>query len=62
MKHAGGGVFSCCEHSRSLAWNMRKLPPGSERVTDKMPSDWYFAGLIRLALPTRKSSTSLAPP
>jgi hypothetical protein len=27
---------------------------GSERVTDKMPSNYYFAGLIHLALPNAK--------
>jgi tetratricopeptide (TPR) repeat protein len=33
---------------------VRRLAPGSERVTDKMPSNYYFAGLIRLALPNAK--------
>ena len=36
---------------------MRKLGPrdaGRERVTDKMPSNYYFAGLIHLALPNAK--------
>jgi tetratricopeptide (TPR) repeat protein len=33
---------------------LRKLAPGSECVTDKMPSNYYFAGLIRLALPNAK--------
>ena len=33
---------------------LRELAPGSERVTDKMPSNYYFAGLIRLALPDAK--------
>jgi tetratricopeptide (TPR) repeat protein len=33
---------------------LRKLAPGGERVTDKMPSNYYFAGLIRLALPNAK--------
>jgi tetratricopeptide (TPR) repeat protein len=28
--------------------------PGAERVTDKMPSNYYFAGLIHLALPNAK--------
>jgi tetratricopeptide (TPR) repeat protein len=28
--------------------------PGGERVTDKMPSNYYFAGLIHLALPNAK--------
>ncbi len=33
---------------------VRKLAAGRERVTDKMPSNYYFAGLIRLALPNAK--------
>ncbi len=33
---------------------VRKLTPKSERVTDKMPSNYYFAGLIHLALPNAK--------
>ena len=33
---------------------VRKLAPSSERVTDKMPSNYYFAGLISLALPNAK--------
>jgi tetratricopeptide (TPR) repeat protein len=33
---------------------VRKLAPGTGRVTDKMPSNYYFAGLIRLALPNAK--------
>ena len=28
--------------------------PGAERITDKMPSNFYFAGLIHLALPNAK--------
>ena len=33
----------------------RKLAPAhAERVTDKMPSNYYFAGLIHLALPNAK--------
>jgi len=34
--------------------DVSKLAPGRERVTDKMPSNYYFAGLIRLALPNAK--------
>jgi hypothetical protein len=30
---------------------LRKLAPDSRRVTDKMPSNFFFAGLIHLALP-----------
>jgi tetratricopeptide (TPR) repeat protein len=30
---------------------VRKLAPHGERITDKMPSNYYFAGLIHLALP-----------
>ncbi|HEY2534178.1 MAG TPA: tetratricopeptide repeat protein [Xanthobacteraceae bacterium] len=33
---------------------VRKLAPPSDYVTDKMPSNYYFAGLIRLALPNAK--------
>jgi tetratricopeptide (TPR) repeat protein len=33
---------------------VRKLAPSGERVTDKMPSNYYFAGLIRLALPNAR--------
>jgi tetratricopeptide (TPR) repeat protein len=33
---------------------VRKLAPQAERVTDKMPSNYYFAGLIHLALPNAK--------
>ena len=28
--------------------------PGAERITDKMPSNFYFAGLIHLAMPNAK--------
>jgi Sulfotransferase family len=31
-----------------------RLAPSAERVTDKMPSNYYFAGLIHLALPNAK--------
>jgi tetratricopeptide (TPR) repeat protein len=30
---------------------MRKLAPSGERITDKTPSNYYYAGLIHLALP-----------
>lgn len=30
---------------------LMRRAPGAERVTDKMPSNFYFAGLIHLALP-----------
>jgi tetratricopeptide (TPR) repeat protein len=33
---------------------VRKLAAGGEHVTDKMPANYYFAGLIRLALPNAK--------
>jgi tetratricopeptide (TPR) repeat protein len=33
---------------------LRELAPRGERVTDKMPSNYYFAGLIHLALPNAK--------
>ena len=38
--------------SRSAAGGQRL--DGQERVTDKMPSNYYFAGLIHLALPNAK--------
>jgi tetratricopeptide (TPR) repeat protein len=33
---------------------VRKLVPRGERVTNKMPSNYYFAGLINLVLPNAK--------
>jgi tetratricopeptide (TPR) repeat protein len=33
---------------------VRKTAPSGTRVTDKMPSNYYFAGLIRLALPNAR--------
>jgi tetratricopeptide (TPR) repeat protein len=33
---------------------LHRLAPDGERVTDKMPSNYYFAGLIHLALPNAK--------
>jgi tetratricopeptide (TPR) repeat protein len=33
---------------------LRKLAPKGDRVTDKMPSNYYFAGLIHLVLPNAK--------
>lgn len=33
---------------------VRKLAPDGERVTDKMPSNYYYAGLIHLVLPNAK--------
>jgi tetratricopeptide (TPR) repeat protein len=33
---------------------LARLAPDGERVTDKMPSNYYFAGLIHLALPNAK--------
>jgi tetratricopeptide (TPR) repeat protein len=33
---------------------LRDLAPSGERVTDKMPTNYYFAGLIHLALPNAK--------
>ena len=33
---------------------VRKLAASGERVTDKMPSNYYFVGLIHLALPNAK--------
>ena len=39
---------------------LRKLAPQAPRITDKMPSNYYFAGLIHLALPNARSSTRCA--
>jgi tetratricopeptide (TPR) repeat protein len=33
---------------------IRKIAPESFRITDKMPSNYYFAGLIHLALPNAR--------
>ena len=41
---------------------VRKLAPTGERVTDKMPSNYYFAGLIHLALPNAKIIHSVRNP
>jgi Sulfotransferase family len=43
----------CSIGERYIA-EVRKLAPSGERVTDKMPSNYYFAGLIHLALPNAK--------
>jgi tetratricopeptide (TPR) repeat protein len=39
--------------ARYLA-ELRKLAPQAPHITDKMPSNYYFAGLIHLALPNAK--------
>jgi tetratricopeptide (TPR) repeat protein len=36
--------------------------PGAERITNKMPSNYYFAGLIHLALPNAKIIHTLRDP
>jgi Sulfotransferase family len=41
---------------------VRKLAPSGEHVTDKMPSNYYFAGLIHLALPNAKIIHSIRNP
>jgi tetratricopeptide (TPR) repeat protein len=41
---------------------VRKLAPFGERVTDKMPSNYYFVGLIHLALPGAKIIHSIRNP
>ena len=41
---------------------LRQLAPDDERVTDKMPSNYYFAGLIHLALPNAKIIHSMRDP
>jgi hypothetical protein len=35
----------------SYAAGLQRLAPGAERVTDKMPANFLYAGLIHLALP-----------
>ena len=47
--------------SRYLA-RVRSLSPQAERVTDKMPSNFRFAGLIHLALPNARIIHSLRNP
>lgn len=47
--------------TRYLA-EVRKLAPSGERVTDKMPSNYYFVGLIHLALPNAKIIHSVRNP
>ncbi len=39
--------------ARYLA-EIRKLAPSAKHITDKMPSNYYFAGLIHLALPNAR--------
>jgi tetratricopeptide (TPR) repeat protein len=41
---------------------VRKLASSGERITDKMPSNYYFAGLIHLALPNAKIIHSIRNP
>jgi hypothetical protein len=41
---------------------VRKLAPGGKRITDKMPSNYYFAGLIKLALPNASIIHTLRDP
>jgi tetratricopeptide (TPR) repeat protein len=41
---------------------VRKLAPTGERVTDKMPANFYFAGIIHLALPNAKIIHSIRDP
>jgi tetratricopeptide (TPR) repeat protein len=33
---------------------LHELAPGAERITDKMPANWYLVGLIHLTLPNAK--------
>jgi len=41
---------------------VRELAPQGDRVTDKMPSNYYFAGLIHLALPNARIVHTLRDP
>jgi tetratricopeptide (TPR) repeat protein len=38
----------------AYAARLQTYHPGAERITDKMPSNFYFAGLIHLAMPNAK--------
>jgi tetratricopeptide (TPR) repeat protein len=42
--------------------SLRKLAPSAARVTDKMPSNFFFAGLIHLALPNARIIHSVRDP
>jgi tetratricopeptide (TPR) repeat protein len=42
------------ELGTNYVYEIRKLAPGAERITDKMPANFRFAGLIRLALPNAR--------
>jgi tetratricopeptide (TPR) repeat protein len=42
--------------------SLRKLAPAAVRVTDKMPSNFFFAGLIHLALPNARIIHSVRDP
>lgn len=39
---------------RTYVQQLRRYHPTAERITDKMPSNYYYAGLIHLALPQAK--------
>ena len=39
--------------------NVRKLAPRGERVTDKMPPNYYFAGLIKLVRSVRDACMNM---
>jgi tetratricopeptide (TPR) repeat protein len=41
---------------------LRKLAANAERITDKMPANYYFVGLIHLALPNAKIIHSIRNP
>src|SRR5262249_44904026 len=47
-----------CEQLRRLGESyiaaIRALAPNAERITDKLPHNFYFAGLIHLALPNAR--------
>jgi tetratricopeptide (TPR) repeat protein len=48
------GVEQLREIGARYARSVRALAPGAERITDKMPSNFRFAGLIHLALPNAR--------
>ena len=45
---------ACAGSAARYLDTLRKIAPEGERVTDKMPSNYYFVGLIHLAMPNAK--------
>jgi Flp pilus assembly protein TadD len=49
VSHLSGGHFRAL--GASYLAEIRRLAPTASRITDKMPSNFHFAGMIHLALP-----------